>query len=151
MSSPAPTGVAEGQRIAAGAAGVARGAAIVERQRRHAARNRHHFAHVDGQRDDMARIQVTIAAAVDAAARGHNRWRRRCNGVDLQDVPGRVGRRAREVGAIGRPRRCDRRPVQVERTVTARSSVSSSGANRVAEGQRVAAGAAGVGARCRRR
>ena len=65
--------VAEGQRIAAGAAAVARRSAIVERQRRHPAGNRHRLAHIDGERDDMARIQVAIAAAVDPAARCHNR------------------------------------------------------------------------------
>ena len=46
--------VAEGQRIAAGAAGIGRGAAVVERQRRGAARNRHRLAQVDRQRHHAA-------------------------------------------------------------------------------------------------
>ncbi len=44
---PAADRVAEGQRIGAGAAGIGRGAAVVERQRRGAARNRHRLAQVD--------------------------------------------------------------------------------------------------------
>ena len=97
--------VAEGEGVAAGAAGVARRAAIVERQRRHPAGNRHHFTHIDGERDDMAGIQVTVAAAVDAAAGGHNRWHRRCCGVRCRCAIARhwqdirlARRRAREFG-----------------------------------------------------
>ena len=138
--------VAEGQRVAAGAAGVGRRAAVVERQRRHAARNRHHLAHVDRQRDHVAGIQVTIAACVDAAARGHNRWHRRCRRIDLQGA-GRVGYRTRKIGVVA----CgvaDRRPVQVDGRHRKVAGVLA-GANRVAEGQRVAAGAAGIASRCR--
>ena len=54
--------VAEGQRIGAGAAGIGRGAAVVERQRRRAAGNRHRLAQVQGQRDHVAGIEIAIAA-----------------------------------------------------------------------------------------
>ena len=136
--------VTEGQRIAAGAAGVARRTAIVERQRRHPAGNRHHLTHVDGERDDMARIQVTIAAPVDSAARCRNRWHRWRHRIDLQDA-GRVDHRACHVGAVA-GRVADRRPVQVERGHRKVAGVIA-GANRVTEGQRIAAGAAGVARR----
>ena len=46
--------VAEGQRGAARAAGVGRRAAVVERQRRRAARHRHRLAEIDRQGDDLA-------------------------------------------------------------------------------------------------
>ena len=64
-------GVAEGQRIAAGAAGIGRGAAIVERQRRRAARHRHRLAHVERQRHGLAGIEVA------ARRRFHDRRHRR--------------------------------------------------------------------------
>ena len=50
-----PNRVAEGQRIGAGAAGIGRGAAIVERQRRGAAGNRHRLAQVERQRHHACR------------------------------------------------------------------------------------------------
>ena len=53
--------VAEGQRIGAGATHVGGGAAVVERQRRRPARDRHRLAQVHRQSDDMARIEVAVA------------------------------------------------------------------------------------------
>ena len=52
--------VAEGQRIGAGAAGIGGGAAVVERQRRRAAGNRHRLAQVQGQRDHLAGIEIAM-------------------------------------------------------------------------------------------
>ena len=49
--------VAEGQRIGAGAAGIGRGAAVVERQRRRAAGNRHRLAQIERQRDDLPALR----------------------------------------------------------------------------------------------
>ena len=60
---PGGDGVAEGQRRGAGAAGVGRGAAIVERQRRRAARHRDRFAEVERQRDGLAGIKVAARGA----------------------------------------------------------------------------------------
>ena len=51
-------GVAEGQRIGAGAAGIGGGAAVVEGQRRGAARDRHRLVEVERQRDGLAGIEV---------------------------------------------------------------------------------------------
>ena len=56
---PGGHGVAEGQRIGAGAAGIGGGAAVVERERRRAAGvDRHRLAHVERQRDGLAGIEV---------------------------------------------------------------------------------------------
>ncbi len=95
---PAADRVAEGQRVGAGAAGIGRGAAIVERQRRGAARNRHRLAQVERQRHHAAGREVA-GAGRDAGAGGHHRRHRRRRGVDLQGA-GRVGHRTGEVGGI---------------------------------------------------
>ena len=63
MFCPAADGVAEGQRIGAGAADVGGGAAVVERQRRRAARHRHRLAQVERQRDGLAGIEVAARTA----------------------------------------------------------------------------------------
>ena len=55
---PAANRVAEGQRIGAGAARVGGGAAIVEGERRGAARNRDRLVQVERQRDGLAGIEV---------------------------------------------------------------------------------------------
>ena len=55
---PGAHGVAEGQRIAAGAARIGGGAAVVERQRRGAARDRDRLAEIERQRDGVAGIEV---------------------------------------------------------------------------------------------
>ena len=91
---PAADRVAEGQRIGAGAAGIGRGAAVVERQRRRAAGNRHRLAQVDRQRHDVAGSEIA-GAGRDAGAGRHHRGHRRRRGVDLQRA-GRVGHRAGE-------------------------------------------------------
>src|SRR5258708_2870410 len=44
----------------------------------------HRLTQVDRQRDDVAGIQVAVAAAVDPGAGAHNRRHRRGQGVDLQ-------------------------------------------------------------------
>jgi hypothetical protein len=98
----------EGQRMAARAALVGRGAEVVERQRRGAAGgvDRHVLAHVDGEGDHLAGTEVAGAAAGDAAAR-------RC-GVDLRAALGqtaqrRVGGIAGLVGSRVRPNLPNRR------------------------------------------
>ena len=55
---PGADGVAEGQRIGAGAAGIGGGAAIVEGERRRAARDGHRFVEVERQGDGLAGIEV---------------------------------------------------------------------------------------------
>ena len=90
--------VAEGQRIGAGAAGIGRGAAVVERQRRGAAGNRHRLAQVDRQRHHVAGPEVA-GAGRDAGAGRHHRRHRRRRGVDLQ-VPVWVRPLQRQVGGI---------------------------------------------------
>ena len=133
--------VAEGQRARARAAGVGRGAAVVERQRRRAARDRHRLAQVQRQRHHAARLQVA-GAGRDAGARRHHRRHRRRRGVDLQGA-GRVGHRAGEIGGIagavrdGRRTEIDRRHRQVGGVLPGR--------HRVAEGQRARSRAACIG------
>ena len=61
--------VAEGQRIGAGAAGIGRGAAVVESQRRRTARNRHRLAHIERQRYHTADTNVARAGRDTAARR----------------------------------------------------------------------------------
>ena len=95
---PAANRVAEGQRAGARAARVGRGAAVVEGQRRCAARNRHRLAQVQRQRHHAAGCQVA-GARRDAGAGRHHRRHRGCRGVDLQGA-GRVGHRAGEIGGI---------------------------------------------------
>src|SRR5512137_370894 len=89
----------------------------------------------------MTRVEVTIAAAVDPGPGGHNGRHRRRRGVDLQDAA-RVAYRARNDGVVT-GRVADRGAIQVERRDRKVAGVLPS-ANRVAEGQRIAAGAAGV-------
>ena len=123
--------VAEAQ-CGPGAADVTCRAAIVQGQRRRAAGHRHRLAQVDGQGDDMAGIEVAVAAAVDPGAGGCHRRHRRRRGVDLQGA-GRVGHRAGEIGTVAR-RVLQRCPVQVERRHRQIAGVLS-GADRVAEAQ----------------
>ena len=85
-------GVAEGQRIGAGAADIGGGAAVVERQRRGAAGHRHRLAQVERQRDGLAGIEVA------ARRRLRQRRYRRRRGVDLRAALGQAGER--EVGGI---------------------------------------------------
>ena len=81
---PAAHGVAEGQRAGARAAGIGRGAAVVERQRRRAAVPTVTASlRLSGKRDDVAGIEIASAAA-DAGARRHHRRHRRRRGVDLR-------------------------------------------------------------------
>ena len=115
-----PHRVAEGQRIGAGAAGVGRGAAVVERQRRGAARHRHRLAQVDRQRHHAAGREVA-GTRRDAGAGRHHRRHRRRRGVDLQRA-GRVGHRARKVGRVAGAVLDGRRRSRLT-AVTARSAV----------------------------
>ena len=125
---PAANRVAEGQRIAAGAAGIGRGAAVVERQRRGAARNRHRLAQVERQRHHAAGPKVARAGRDAGAGRHHRRHRRR-RGVDLQRA-GRVGHRTGEIGGIagavldGRGAEIDRRHRQVGGVLAGRQPCS---------------------------
>ena len=84
--------VAEGQRAAAGAAGIGRGAAVVEGQRRGAARHRHRFAQVERQRDGLAGIEVAARTVTRSA------MNRRCSGIDLRAGLGQAGER--QIGGI---------------------------------------------------
>ena len=52
-------GVAEGQSAAAGAAGIGRGAAVVEGERRGAAGNGDRLAQIERQRDGLAGVEIT--------------------------------------------------------------------------------------------
>ena len=100
---PAANRVAEGQRIGAGAAGIGRGAAVVERQRRGAARNRHRLAQVERQRHHAAGPEIA-GAGRDAGAGRHHRRHRRRRGVDLQVPAGLV------TAPVTGWRHCRRRP-----------------------------------------
>ena len=55
---PAADRIAEGQRTGAGAAHVSRNTAVIERQRRRAAGDRHRLAHIERQRHDLASIEI---------------------------------------------------------------------------------------------
>ena len=57
---PAADGVAEGERIGAGAAGIGGGAAIVEGKRRGAAGDRDRLVEVEGQGDGLAGIEIAV-------------------------------------------------------------------------------------------
>ena len=71
---PGADGVAEGQRIGAGAAGIGGGAAVVERQRRRAAGDRHRFVQVERQRDGLAGIEVAGCRRLGQATRWSALW-----------------------------------------------------------------------------
>ena len=135
--------VAEGQGIGAGPTGIGRRAAVVERQRRRAAGNRHRLAHIDRQRHHAARGEVA-GAGRDPGAGGHHRGHRRRRGIDLQRA-GRVGDRTAEAGGCARPVR-HRRRVQVDRGHRQVGGVLT-GRHRVAEGQGIGAGPARIGRR----
>ena len=89
--------VAEGQRAGAGAADIGRGAAVVEGERRGAARDRHCLAQVQRQRDGLAGVKVAGAAA-DASSRRHYRRHGRRRGIDLRTALGQAGER--QIGGI---------------------------------------------------
>ena len=132
---PGGDGVAEGQRIAAGAAGIGGGAAVVERERRRAARDRHGFAQVEREGDGVAGVEVAAARRLGQRRDG------RCCGVDLRAALGEAGER--EVGgiagAVG-----DGCGVEIDGGGGERGGVLSGG-HGVAEGERIGAGAAGIG------
>ena len=89
---PGGHGVAEGERIGAGAARIGGDAAIVERERRRAAGDRHGFVEIEGQ--------VTVLPALRSPLAGDSVKRRdgrRC-GVDLRAALGQTGER--EIGGI---------------------------------------------------
>ena len=89
--------VAEGQRARARAAGVGRGAAVVERQGRRAARHRHCLVQVESQRYCAAGRQIAGPGA-DAGARCHHRRHGRRRGIDLRAGLGQPSQR--QVGGI---------------------------------------------------
>ena len=71
---PGADGVAEGQRIGAGAAGIGGGAAVVEGQRRRAARDRHASLEVERQRDGLAGIEIAARWRTETAATESASW-----------------------------------------------------------------------------
>ena len=64
---PGADGVAEGEGIGAGATAVGGGAAVVEGERRGAARDRHRLAQVERQRDRLAGIEVAARRQIRPA------------------------------------------------------------------------------------
>ena len=132
-----PDRVAEGQRAGAGTAAVGRGATIVERQRRRAARHRHRLAQIERQRHRLAGIEVA------ARRRLHNRTDRRARGVDLRAALGQAAQRQAGgiAGTIG-----DGGGVEID-CGRRQSRRVLSGADRIAEGQGAGAGAADISGR----
>src|SRR5260221_176788 len=86
---PSANRVAEGQRVATGATGVARGAAIVFFFLMIRPPPRSTLFPYTTLFRSMTGVEVTIAAAVDPRTGSHNRRHRRRRGVDLQET-GRV-------------------------------------------------------------
>ena len=64
--------IAEGQRTGAGAAGIGRHTAVIERQRRRAAGDRHRLAHIERQRHHLASTEIA-SYHCDAGARRNYR------------------------------------------------------------------------------
>ena len=126
-------GVAEHQRIGAGAADITGGAAVIECQRRRAG-HVHRSAHIERQRQYLAGTVVALAVA------GHRGNRRRC-GVDLRAGLGQAGQRQAGgiAGAVS-----DGCRVEVDRGGRQCGGVLPGG-DGVAEGQRRGAGTARVG------
>ena len=131
--------VAEGQRIGAGAAAIGRGAAVVERQRRRAARHRHRLAQVERQRHGLAGIKIAAPLVMPC---------RRTDDtvgvvVSICSVPAGLVTAPAQIGGIagavgdGRRVEIDRGHREVRRVLPGR--------HRVAEGQRIGAGAAAIG------
>ena len=131
--------IAEGQRIAAGTAGIGRHTAIVKRQRRRAAGDRHRLAHAERQRHDLAGIEIAVHGGVSDIP---DHCRR--DGVHLQRAGG-AGHSAGEIGGIagaigdGRGIGIDRGDGKIRRVLAS--------TDRIAEGQRTGAGAAAIGRR----
>ena len=71
---PGTDGVAEGQRIGAGAAGIGGGAAVVEGERRGAAGDRHRLVQVERQRDRLAGIEIAAGRRLGQATRWSAWW-----------------------------------------------------------------------------
>ena len=104
--------------------------------------DRHRLAQVDRERDHLAGAKVAAPPVIPSRSR-HRRHRRR-RGVDLQRA-GRVGHRAGRLAALPAPS-VTVAPFRLT-AVTVRSAVFWPAADRVAEGQRAGAGAAGIGRR----
>ena len=137
---PGADGVAEGERIGAGAAAVGGGAAVVERQRRHATCHRHRFAQIQGQRNGLTGIKV--AAGWRFHQRRHSRRKGvERKGVDLRAALGQAGER--EIGGVAGAV-SDGRRVEIDGGGGEGKRILA-GADGVAEGQSVGAGASGVG------
>ena len=128
----------EGQRIGARAAGVGRGSAVVEGQRRRSARDRHRFAEAERQGDGLARIEIAARRQIgDRADDGG------C-GVDLRPALGQAGER--QVGGVAGAVLDGDAGRQVEGGGGEGGHVLA-GRHGVIEGQRAGARAAGVGRR----
>ena len=159
---PSRNHIAEGQRTGAGPAAIGCRAAVIERQRRRAARYSNRLAHGECQRHRLAGVKVAVQR------RFRYPHHRRYRGVDLQGA-GRVGHRTREVGGIagavgdadsvpvptidkndsaGRVKNSDREigGIGIDRRDRKVGRVLA-GTDRIAEGQRAGAGAAGIGGR----
>ena len=128
--------VAEGQRHGAGAAGIGRGAAIVERQRRRAARHRHRLAQVERQRDRLAGVEVAARGAIPPTTDDRRRVVSICGPVWVRPVSDRLAALPAPSVMVA--------AVEIDRGCLQGRSVLP-GADRVAEGQRIGARAAGIG------
>ena len=133
---PGGNRIAEGQRRAARTAGVGRGTAVVERQRRRATGHRHRLAHRKGQRNDMAGVEIAIATGDPSPRCDHRRDRRGDGGGG-----GRYSARECVTSGI-----LDVGAVVVD-PAHRQTSGGVPGGRRIAEGQRIGAGAARVHSR----
>ena len=128
-------GVAEGERIAAGAARKGGDAAIVESKRGGAAGDRDGFIEIEGEGDGVAGIEVASGRRLDQGRDG------RCCGVDLWAALGETGER--ETGGIAGAV-FDGGGIEIDGGGGEARGVLA-GTDGVAEGERIAAGAARKG------
>ena len=127
--------VAECQRIGAGTAAIGGGAAVVERQRRGAACDRHRFVEIEAEGDGLAGIEVAVRRRL-----GQRRDGRR-DGIDLRSALGQAGER--EIGGVAGAV-SDRRRIEIDGGGGKRRGVLP-GAYGVAEGECIGAGTAAIG------
>ena len=128
-------GVAEGEGFAAGTARIGGDTAIIESERGRAAGDRDDFIEIEGEGDGVAGVEV---AGGRRLGQGRDD---RCCGVDLRAALGQAGER--ETGGIAGAVLHGCR-VEIDGAGRQGSGVLS-GADGVAEGQRIAAGAARIG------
>ena len=131
--------VAEGQRVAARAAGIGRGAAVVERQRRRAARDVDRLAQVERERHGVpaqGRQPAVMPLPTPPPTSPSAPWCRSAAPAGLVTAPARLAALPAASVTVAALRLT---------AVTARSARVLAGGHRVAEGQRIAAGAARIG------